>query len=81
MVATEAAEEVGIMPANWESFMAFIACQTQWRMVAGFGGLIWQGLDYAACRLVLRDIKAGPHVFADIRHMEGAALQILNEAD
>ena len=74
-------DDVGIMPANWESFLAFIACQTQWRLVAGLGGLIWLGLDYLACQPVLADINASPTVFADLRHLETAALPILNEAD
>lgn len=74
-------DDVGIMPANWESFLAFVACQTQWRLAAGLGGLIWQGLDYLACQPVLSDIKASPNVFADLRHMEAAALPILNEVD
>ena len=82
MAVEETADnDVGIMPSNWESFLAFIACQTQWRMVAGLSGVIWQGLDYIACRFVLDELKAAPHVFSDIRFMEIKALPILNEVD
>lgn len=74
-------DEIEIMPANHVSFDAFLACQTQWRAVGTMAGLFWQGLDYPAVRLVLDDIEAPKHVFADIRVMEAAALPILNERD
>ncbi|WP_337267057.1 DUF1799 domain-containing protein [Oryzifoliimicrobium ureilyticus] len=69
-----------IMPNAWESFKAFISCSTQWRMAVGFGGVIWLGMDYPACKLVLDDLQSPPHVFADLRLMEAAALPVLNEA-
>lgn len=78
-VAAQPAEMMEIMPNNWESFTAFIACQTQWRMLAGMGGVIWTGLDYGSSKLVLDDRNAKPGVFADVRRMESAALPILNE--
>ncbi|EXL08220.1 hypothetical protein BG46_01465 [Brucella anthropi] len=74
-------EMVEIMPANHASFDAFLCCQTQWRVAATMAGLIWQGLDYPAVRLVLDDIDAPQHAFADIRIMEAEALPILNERD
>ncbi|WP_043062096.1 DUF1799 domain-containing protein [Brucella anthropi] len=74
-------EMVEIMPVNHISFDAFLCCQTQWRVAATMAGLIWQGLDYSAVRLVLDDIDAPRHVFADIRVMEAAALPVLNERD
>ncbi|KAB2687520.1 DUF1799 domain-containing protein [Brucella tritici] len=74
-------ETVEIMPVNHDSFDAFLACQTQWRVAATMAGLFWQGLDYPAVRLVLDDIEAPRHVFADIRVMEAEALPILNERD
>lgn len=67
------------MPNNWESFTAFIACQTQWRMLAGMAGVLWTGLDYGSCKLVLDDRNATQDVFSDVRIMESAALPILNE--
>lgn len=44
-------------------------------------GLIFLGLDYTACDIVLRRYHAAPHVFEDLQAMEDAALAILNEAD
>ncbi|WP_320202470.1 DUF1799 domain-containing protein [Agrobacterium rosae] len=74
-------DQLEIMPNAWDSFMAFLSCQTQWRVAAGMAGLIWLGLDYAACKLVLDDIEAAPGTFADLRVMEAAAMPILNEVD
>ncbi|WP_085025595.1 DUF1799 domain-containing protein [Ensifer aridi] len=71
-------EAFQIMPANWPSFTAFLACSTQWRVVASMAGLGWLGLDYVACKLVLDDMNAPPGAFADLHVMEKAALPILN---
>ncbi|WP_440410617.1 DUF1799 domain-containing protein [Neorhizobium petrolearium] len=70
-----------IMPANWDSLMAFLECQTQWRVAAGTAGLVWLGLDYLACKLILDSVSADGKAFADLRIMEAAALPVLNEAD
>nr|WP_279290439.1 DUF1799 domain-containing protein [Rhizobium skierniewicense] len=74
-------DELEIMPSAWDSFMAFLACQTQWRVEMGMGGLLWLGLNYPACKLVLDDIGAPAGVFADLRVMEAAAMPILNEVE
>lgn len=75
-------EPFQIMPSNWQSFIAFLACRTQWRVVGiGLAGMCWIGLDYSACRLVLDDLKSPPHVFADLHVMELAALAVLNGGD
>ncbi|MGN7715355.1 DUF1799 domain-containing protein [Agrobacterium radiobacter] len=74
-------ENIQIMPTAWHSYIAFRACETQWRMAVGMAGLIWLGLDYPACRVVLDDIGAPAHVFADLRYMEGVAMRVLNEVD
>ncbi|WP_429813539.1 DUF1799 domain-containing protein [Ensifer sp. B1-9] len=74
-------EAFEVMPANWPAFVALLACSTQWRVVGTMAGLIWIGLDYAACRLVLDDLQSPPGVFADLHVMEKAALPILNERD
>lgn len=82
VTATEVEKQgVEIMPVNHASFDAFLECQTQWQVAATMAGLFWQGLNYPAVRLVLDDIEAPKHVFADIRLMEAEALTILNERD
>ncbi|MGN7715348.1 DUF1799 domain-containing protein [Agrobacterium radiobacter] len=79
--APKAEDDIQIMANAWESYIALRACETQWRVAVGLAGLIWLGLDYPACRLVLEDIGAPAHVFADLRYMEGVALRVLNEVD
>lgn len=58
----------------------FLACETQWRTGAAGGAL---GLDYAALEAVLRLLKteATPDLFGDLRAMEYAALEVLNERE
>jgi hypothetical protein len=73
-------DAVKIMSSNWESFCAWLDCQTQWRVLLGMAGLVWLGLDYDACKAVLDDRAASSRVFADLRYMERIALPILNEA-
>lgn len=68
------------MPRNWPSLLAFLVCQTQWRVVATMSGLIWLGLDYAAARGALDEAGLPIARMADLRVIEAAALPILNEA-
>lgn len=70
---------------NVEVVEAFAALGTQWRVVAGFGGAFWQGLDYAAIPATL-DLMGVPaerrgEVFAGLRLMEAAALPLRNSRD
>ncbi|SEH22527.1 DUF1799 domain-containing protein [Rhizobium sp. NFR12] len=85
-------EMFGIMPTAWNSFCAFLECQTQWNAVSGMSGLIWLGLNYQSCEVVLGarrhsghrrrpTSKIPPKLLDDLRVMEAAALRVLNEAD
>lgn len=65
---------------NWESMRAFLACQTQWRVVAGYGGAEWLGLDYSGVDVVLRRRGLGDDVFEDLRVMEREALKAFDDA-
>lgn len=66
-------------PDNWPAVNVFDAMSTQWR--AGVSGAI--GLDYNALPVVLRmsevPRKEWPGLFADVRVMEGAALEKMRE--
>ncbi|MGI8395678.1 DUF1799 domain-containing protein [Agrobacterium deltaense] len=79
--APKVEDDIQIMVNAWDSYIALRACETQWRVAVGLAGLIWLGLDYPACKLVLDDISAPAHVFADLRYMEGVALRVLNEVE
>ncbi|MDQ0454719.1 DUF1799 domain-containing protein [Rhizobium paknamense] len=71
-----------VAACNWDSLMAFLACDTQWRVVGvGLGGMVWIGLDYTACDVVFRRGKYADRVWDDLRVMEEAALPILNSGD
>ena len=73
-----------VMRANAEAIEAWLACDTQWRCLAGpTGALLWLGLDYSAVDVVLRRGKwADPdRLFADLQLMEGAALGEMNKGE
>lgn len=74
-------ETIEIMPQNWPSVNAFFACQTQWRVVARMGELIWLGLDYLAVDVVLKRIEGAADSFDDLREMEHAALEVFAEGE
>lgn len=58
----------------------FTLLETQWRVISGMAGMVYQGLDYAAVESLLRllQIKNRAKVFEGLRVMEGAALSVLN---
>ena len=62
-------EVMEIMPDNWDSLRAWIACETQ-----------WLGLDFPAVDVVLRRRGCADHVFEDLCTMERAALDVLGGA-
>ena len=71
-----------VMRANAEAIEAWLACDTQWRCLAGpTGALLWLGLDYSAVDVVLRRRKwADPEqLFEDLQVMEGAALDVMRK--
>ena len=86
-VAPDDEGTIAVMACNWPSLEAFLACATQWRTVAvTMGGsaamtsqIVFVGLDYTACDVVLRARSAPTHVLDDIMAMEETALPILNE--
>ncbi|MEO5336869.1 MAG: DUF1799 domain-containing protein [Magnetospirillum sp. WYHS-4] len=65
-------------PDNWDALRVFLALGTQWRWIAGPMGARAAGLDYAAIppTLVLMGMAATPALFAQLRAMEGAALEV-----
>lgn len=81
--APPAAEVFEVLPPNADALDAWLSCQTQWRVAAGMGGMVWLGLDYGAVDVVLRRSRfSDPDaVFADLQVMEGAALKVLGEKD
>lgn len=70
-----------VLAENWTSVMAFLACETQWRVVATMSHLIFLGLDYTAVQVLATLDNWSTEIWRDIRTMEAAALPVLNEAD
>lgn len=74
---------VPVWPENWLAVRVFLAVETQWRLVLGFGVGVHLGLDYAGVETAMRRLKIEDEdgeLFADLQEMERAALPILNEA-
>nr|WP_265498852.1 DUF1799 domain-containing protein [Providencia rustigianii] len=70
-------DDVEIVPDVWESYLAFSAMSTQWRV--GMNGAT--GLDYSVISNVLEllNIKNKVTVFDDLRVMELKALELMNK--
>jgi hypothetical protein len=70
-----------VHPENWRAFEVFEACHTQWRVSIGFGGAVYQGLDYSAVVAVIQalGIKKARRVFNQVRVIEAGALSVINE--
>ena len=70
----------GVWPDNVAAVDVFIAMSTQWRV--GMSGAT--GLDYGVLPVVMRHAgikrSAQAAVFADLRILESAALEIMREA-
>jgi hypothetical protein len=70
-----------VADCNWDSLMAWLACDTQWRVSVGFGGVLWIGHDATACDVIFRRRGFADHLWEDLRVMEEAALPVLNSGD
>lgn len=72
-----------VLPDCWPALDLFLALQGQWRVVAGFGGVFYQGLDYPAVESLLRLKVSGKKKraqrFDEIRLIEQGALKTINE--
>lgn len=79
----ESDDMFGVLPANWPAMTAFLACETQWRMVPfatrTVSRMIRTGLDYAALDVVLRRRGAADEVFGDVCEIEAGALEAFAE--
>ena len=78
-----AAAAFEVMGQNAATLRIWLACETQWRVAAGLGGITWLGLDYTAVDVILRrsGIDSADQVFADLMVMEAEALSAFAEKD
>lgn len=65
---------------HWPALETFLACRTQWRVIAGMGGAVHQGLDYPALESVMRmqGIEDTAERLAQVQLLEAGALEALN---
>ena len=70
------APRVEVWPEAWPTLRLFLAVDTQWRVVGGWGGVARLGLDYGAVAQVADDLKFGPVRWDDLKVMEVEALRI-----
>jgi len=74
--------ECEVFPDCWMALSVFQAMATQWRILAGVGGVMHLGLEYPALEVVLRRrVPAAQRqsVWQDVMVMESAALAELNK--
>lgn len=78
----ETGEAFEVWRVNWKAVTSFLTVETQWRVAAGAAGLTWLGLDYTAAAAALRgrSDRAWKRLLSELRIMEVAALEVLNEA-
>lgn len=81
----EAEDVFYVYADNVDTVWAFFALATQWRILAGFGAVVYQGFDYGAIPSALSLLgipaKRRAEVFEGLRVMESAALLVLNAKD
>lgn len=77
-------DDCEVWPENWKALEIFMMCRTQWRVIAGMGGVSYQGLDYTSLNSVI-DRKVKPkqreRVFDDVLLIESGALPELNRKE
>ena len=75
-------KDFGVLLENVPVIDVFIAMQTQWRALAGYGGVFWQGLDYSVLPWVMQQcgVKKSdvPDVFEMVRIAEVEAVKLFN---
>lgn len=80
---TAVPQEFEVLPENMDAVEVFMAMQTNWTLLAGMAGVIYQCLNYTALESVFRMMniprKKWRSLFDDIRILELSALPILNE--
>jgi hypothetical protein len=78
----EERERFEIWEENGDVLELFLALSTQWRALAGAGGALMMGFDYAgvAATLWIRRVRDRARVFGDLQVMELAALKIMNRS-
>ncbi|SMF83085.1 Phage related hypothetical protein [Tistlia consotensis] len=83
--ARRAEQRFVVWPENRPALELFLACRTAWRrqILVGPSGKtldVWDGLDWSQVESLARilDLPLDRRLLADLRDMEGAAMEVLN---
>ena len=76
-------EDVELTAEQWDAWQAFLGTLRQWRVIAGMGGVVFDGIDNACLESTLRMLqiksKHWPRVFWQIRVLEDEARKLRNQ--
>ncbi len=66
---------------NWEAAQLFRSLSTQWIVIVGLGGAVYQGLDYNRVEATMRlmGIESSLRLFQKIQTMEAAGAKAMND--
>lgn len=73
-------ENVEIWPEHVGAFDVFLACDNQWRIVTGMGGVHHQGLDLGSLEVAMEVCGVADRrgCLEQVRHIERGAKEVLN---
>lgn len=78
---SERQEEYEVWPEHLDAVHLLVACDTQWIAIAGFGGMYWQGLDFARAANVAEKwlgISPSPRLFRQLNTLVAEAKPLRN---
>jgi len=72
--------DLEIWPEHVQAWHVFAGCGTQWRVIAGMGGVVYQGLEYTSVEAVMRlhDVTDRARCMAAVQCLEIGARESLN---
>lgn len=75
--------DVELGPEDWRAWRVFLACRRAWRIVAGMGGIWYEGIDPSAVLSTLQMLQIKPKHWPDVHYrlaiLEGEARTHLNK--
>lgn len=74
-----------VYPENWQTVQVFLGCADCWDVIAGLGGVYYQGLKKTEIESTLRLMQIPDsdklEIFHNLRVMAAAAKEVLNERE
>jgi hypothetical protein len=78
--AQQESEPLEVWPEHWDAVRLFQACDSQWTVLLGMGGLYYQGLDMSKVEIVRGWLQIEPSadLLGQLRVMTNEAKKYLN---